>query len=766
MHGKIFLLCFCTWFSQSVISQQVTSYDLFVKDTTVNYTGKTRHAIAINGQIPGPTIELKEGDTALIRVHNQMQVTTSIHWHGILIPNRYDGVPGLTTFPIEAGKTWTVKFPVRQSGTYWYHSHTMTQEQIGLTGPIVIHARNEPEIREQVIVLNDWTNMKPFEVWRLLKRQTDWFAIHKNSVQSYGEAIVKGHFGDKVEQEWKRMPAMDISDVKYNTFLINGAKNFQLAGFKSGEQIKLRIINASSSSYFWLQFSGGKMQVTAADGQNVKPVEVDKFLIATAETYDVMIQVPADGKYELRATAQDISGHVSAWFGEGRTLAATDIPKIDYFQIMHQQNAMMSSMNMMKGASKMPMKNIELKHDTAGEMPGMDMRNKSMNAEDTMHQMDMPGMVMSDMQMGSMDDSMPRSKMEMDMGSMKMKMYGFDFPPGNGNDTVLYYRMLKAANDDPEIPRPSGKPDRLIELTATGNMFRYVWSFNNVILSDGDKILIKKGEHVQVIFHNNTMMEHPLHLHGHFFRLLNGTTLDEAPLKHTFNLLPMATDTIDFAADEEKDWFFHCHALYHMLSGMAKVFHYDNTLPEVQNEKPELYKDFLKEHGKHIFFWGNTAIQSQGNFGIATLAGTKWELNEEWKWNWKKLYESETMLRRFIDRRQYLAVFIGADNRREKTNQFKDGQPVDETTNLGTLGLTYFLPLLITAEGRVDTKGHFRLQLSRQDFAITKRTRFNFSWNTDKQYSVGLGYVVFKNVAISGNYDSDYGWGAGISLIY
>ena len=743
MQRKIFLICFGIWFSQSVISQRVTTYDLYVTDTVVNYTGKNRHAIAINGHIPGPTIELTEGDTALIRVHNQMQVTTSIHWHGILIPNQYDGVPGLTTFPIEAGKMLTVKFPVRQNGTYWYHSHTMTQEQIGLTGSIVIHARNESKIPEHVIILNDWTNTKPAEVWRLLKRQTDWFAIQKNSVQSYGEALAKGYFVDKIKQEWNRMPAMDISDVKYSTFLLNGTIDLKLPDFKPGDRIKLRIINASSSSYFWLQFSGGKMQVVAADGQDVIPVDVDKFLIATAETYDVMIKIPADGRYELRATSQDISGHVSAWFGEGRPVPAADIPKIDYFRIMHRMNTMMSSMNMEMGASKMPLKNIELKGDTVIEMPGMEMGTNDMNSKNDTMQIH-----------------------PMDMGSMKMKMYGFEFPPGNGNDTVLSYNMLKAANDDPSIPRPSGKPDRLVELTATGNMFRYVWSFNNLVLSDADKILIKKREHVRVIFHNNTMMEHPLHLHGHFFRLLNSTTLDEAPLKHTFNLLPMATDTIDFAADEEKDWFFHCHTLYHMLSGMAKVFHYDNTLPEVQREKPALYKDFLNEHGKHVFLWGSMAIQSQGNFGNVTLAGTKWELNEAWKWNWKQLYESETMLRRFLDKRQYLSVFIGADNRREKTDQIKNGLPVDESTNLGTVGLTYFLPLLITAEGRVDTKGHFRLQLSRQDFAITKRARFNFSWNTDKQYSVGLGYVVFRNVAISGNYDSDYGWGAGISLIY
>lgn len=769
---------------------KTTQYDLYVNDTTVNYTGKPVHAIAINGQIPGPTIELTEGDTAVIRVHNLMHVMTSVHWHGILIPNQYDGVPGLVNYSIEPGKTFTVVFPVRQNGTYWYHSHTMTQEQIGLTGSIVIHKREEPKMNEQVVVLSDWTNTKPSEVWRLLKRKTDWYSIQKNSVQSYGEAIAAGSFGDKVKQEWMRMPAMDISDVKYNEFHINGNKNFNdTDNYKPGDSIKLRIVNASASSYFWIQFAGGKMKVIAADGQDVKPVDVDKFLIANAETYDVIIHIPSSGKYELRATSQDISGYTSAFFGEGNMMPAPTIPKIDYFKIMHHMNMMMSSMNMKMGVSKMPMTNMEVHHDSMNnmQMSNMDMdkmkmdNDTSMKKNMPMHDMsmmhdtsmkkNMNDMSMNDtsmngnMKMNGMDNMKDMNMDGMNMGNMKM--YGFDYPPGNGNDVVLSYKMLKATNNDPAIPKPQGEPDRIINLTATGNMLRYVWSFNNVVLSDADKILIKKGEHVRVIFHNNTMMEHPLHLHGHFFRLSNGSdSLDEEPLKHTFNFLPMQTDTIDFAADEEKDWFFHCHTLYHMLSGMARVFHYDNTLPEVQKEKPEDYKNFLKEHGQHVFFWGASSFQSQGNFTNFTLAGTKWELNEDFKWNYKDLFESETMIRRFIDKRQFATVFIGTDNRREKTDEIKNGKHVIANTNLATAGLTYFLPMFIEAEGRIDNNGHVRLQLMRHDLELTRRARFSFSWNTDKQYMLGLKYIVARNLALSGSYDSDYGWGAGISFIY
>lgn len=784
---KIFLLAINLFWVSVMTAQQSlpkrVSYDLYVKDTSVNYTGKQRHAIAINGQIPGPTIELTQGDTAVIHVHNLMKVTTSIHWHGILIPNKYDGVPGLTTFPIQPDSPLTVIFPVVQNGTYWYHSHTMTQEQIGLTGSIVIHKREEQPMREEVLVLSDWTNLKPSNVWRMLKSGSDYFEIKKNSVQSYGEALATGHLGDKIKQEWMRMPAMDVSDVYYNVFLMNGKPSFEYGNYKAGDSIKLRIINASSSSYFWIQYAGGQMKVIAADGQDVEPVDVDKFLIATAETYDVIIKIPASGKYELRATVQDISGHTSAFFGSGIPVPAPTIPKIDYFKIMHHMNMMMSSMDM---SGTEPMTNKEVHQDGMHHKGQPATGNKQMNPiDDTMPMKKMQTHDMHNMQntatpgkmqMSDMDNmkDMKKSKMQMDnmqmparpSGGGNMKMYAFSFPPGNGDDKVLSYSMLKATNNDPAIPRPTGEPDRIIELTATGNMFRYVWSFNNITLTDADKILIKKGEHVRVIFHNNTMMVHPLHLHGHFFRLLNGSSLDEAPLKHTFNLMPMATDTIDFAADEEKDWFFHCHTLYHMLSGMARTFHYENTLPEVQKESPKDYRAFLREHGRHTFLWGASSFQSQGNFTNFTIAGTKWELNEEFKWDYKKQFESETMLRRFLDKKQFFTAFIGAENRREETGEIKDGKRILENENVVTAGLTYFLPLFIVAEGRIDHTGHLRLQLSRHDLALTRRARFDFSWNTDKQYALGLKYIIARNLALSGSYDSDYGWGAGISFVY
>lgn len=226
-------------------------YDLFVTDTMVNFTGKHRHAIAINKQVPAPILEFVEGDTAIIRVHNLMKMETSIHWHGILLPNKEDGVPYLTTSAIAPGGIHTFTFPLIQNGTYWYHSHTMLQEQSGLYGSIVIHpVKKETELKEYVLLLSDWIDENPHEVMRYLKRAGEWFAIKKGALQSYGEAIGTGYFKDKLKQEWQRMPAMDVSDVYYNKFLMNGQGKNYFTDVKPGEVIRLRIINGSASTYF------------------------------------------------------------------------------------------------------------------------------------------------------------------------------------------------------------------------------------------------------------------------------------------------------------------------------------------------------------------------------------------------------------------------------------------------------------------------------------------------------------------------------------
>lgn len=709
---------------------KIVVYHLYVKDTTINLTGKKRAAIATNGHIPAPTLYFTEGDTAKIYVHNKMDKEISTHWHGILLPNRDDGVPYITTAPIKAGETHLFEFPIRQTGTFWYHSHTKLQEQAGLYGPIVIHKAVPTKQFEEVLLLSDFTDIKPREVMRLLKRKSDFFAIRKDAVQSYGKALAKGHLWNKVKFEWMRMPSADLTDIYYPRYLMHGLVQRFFPQYRKGDSIRLRIINGSAATYFWLQFAGGKMKVLAADGNDVIPVEVDKLLIATAETYDIQIKIPADGEYEFRATAQDIKGHSSAFFGTGAKIKVSDMPPMNYFQLMAETNQVMKQMRQMGMKMKM----------------GLSMSIPKKNASGSMH-----------MQMNKGMDGMG--------GMKKIKLTGIDIPTGNGNDKVLSYDMLR---QDTATSLPPNRPWREVHLTLSGSMQRYVWSINGKTFSQTDqKIQIHKGENVRVYFTNATMMEHPMHLHGHFFRVLNGQG-DYAPMKHTFNINPMGTVTIEFAATEEKDWFLHCHTLYHLVAGMATLVSYIGSGSDIQQKYAAGFKAYKKEHGSQWYLWAVAQLHSQGNFININYSGLNWQLRERWAMSWKNNYESETYLDHFLDKRKFFRAYIESDNRYTKAKDGKErtASVPSAHTHLVAAGLAYLLPMFIMIDGRVDHTGKFRFQVSREDFPLTKRIRLDALWNTDKEYEIGARYIVGRYFAISANYDSDYKWGAGISLVY
>ena len=695
-------------------------YDLYVTDTMVNFTGKHRHAIAINGQIPAPILEFTEGDTAIIRVHNMMKMETSIHWHGILLPNKEDGVPYLTTSPVEAGKTYTFTFPLIQSGTYWYHSHTMVQEQSGLYGSIVIHpAQPEPQLKEYVLLLSDWTDENPHQVMRYLKRGGEWYAIKKGALQSYGEAIAAGAFKDKLKQEWQRMPAMDVSDVYYNKFLLNGQETTEFKDAKPGEIIRLRIINGSAATYFNLQYANSYMRIIAADGINVTPVSVNKLEIAIAETYDVLITVPETGSAELRATSWDVMGYSSAFFGNGPVIKAPDIPRLNYFKMMQQ----MGSMNM---------KTMDM-----GSMQGMDMKNMRMPADTIAKKKEMSMQHMEGMKMD-------------DMAGMDMKME----IPGKFN-----YNMLRALHpttlDSSLLPRE-------VKLTLTGNMLRYVWSFDFKTLSTADKILIRKGERVRFVLTNNTMMRHPLHLHGHFFRFIN-TQGEYSPIKHTFDIKPMETVTIEFDANEEQDWFFHCHILYHMMAGMARIVSYERS---EQNEFAKNGYRKLKKEDNVLYPWYDLSVHSQGAWLSGNISNNKMALEFEGRASWKGDYETETHLLRYLDKKQYFAFYIGYDYRKNKTLPLANKPNSKDNRRVFDAGFYYLLPMLIRSEWRVDHTGRLRLQLERRDLPLSNNFFFDFRVNTDKEYNVAARYMIAKSFSISTNYDSDYKWGIGLTWHY
>jgi CopA family copper-resistance protein len=709
-------------------------YHLYISDTTVNYTGKLRPAMAINGTIPAPVLEFTEGDTAEIYIHNQMMMETSIHWHGLILPNRYDGVSYLTTAPIKAGETHLYKFPLVQYGTYWYHSHTMTQEQSGLYGAFIIHKKQEVAQKEYTLVLSDWTDEKPEEVERSLHNQTDWYAIKKGSTQNYAKAISKGYFTTKLTNEWKRMVAMDVSDVYYNQFFSNGKALQQATAFKAGDKVRLRIVNGSSSTYFWLKYSGSKITVVANDGNDVEPVAVDRLLIAVAETYDIIITIPQNKNYEFLATAEDRTKSTSLWLGKGPKVKAIQLPKLKYFEGMKMMNGMMSGNGDMK------------------KMDGMHMSNQTMDMNSVMYPETSGDTVSAEKSKGQKSEDMPG----MDMGN---------------HDTTgivtLNYGMLKAVKPTNLPPGPV----KLLKFNLTGNMNRYVWTINNRTVSESDKILIKKGENVRIILYNNTMMRHPMHLHGHYFRVLNGQG-DYAPLKNTLDIMPMETDTIEFAATESGDWFFHCHILYHMMSGMGRIFSYENSPPnpEIPDSASSIKKVYADD--RRFYVMAKLGLESNGSDGNLSFANTRWKLGTLWHLGLsdRKGYESETTIGRYFGQMQWLYAYSGFDYHYKKVKDPENnlfGQ-ISDKDNRKTIvaGLAYTLPMLLVADARIDGNGKLRFQLGREDIPFTSRLRFTLMGNTDKEYTIGSRYIITKYFSASAHYDSDMGLGAGLTLIY
>ncbi|MBC5840064.1 multicopper oxidase domain-containing protein [Flavobacterium sp. F-380] len=754
INNKIIIFVVFLFLANKSIGQKVVRYDLYVKDTIVNFTGKDKHAIAVNGQIPMPTLTFTEGDIAEIYVHNEMEVGTSLHWHGLFLPNKEDGVPYLTQMPIAPHTTHKYSFPVVQSGTHWYHSHSGMQEQIGMYGALILNKKSDdPTFRKGIddipqipVVLSEWTDYDPDNVHRMLHNASDWFAIKKGTTQSYAEAISAGHFKTKLNNEWKRMLAMDVSDVYYDKFLINGENESQLSQFKAGDKVRLRISNAGASSYFWLTYAGGKITVVANDGNDVDPVEVDRLIIGVSETYDVVVTIPAKNtSYEFLATPEDRTKSASLYIGGGIKQLIDPLPKLKYFEGMKMMNDMMNmngtmnDMGMQMSLQKMDM-NTVMYPEISGQAPIM-MHGKS----------------------GGM-----KMKMKMEMQEPKMDQSAHAM--ASTDITTLNYSMLKA----PQVTTlPKDAPVRELRFELTGNMNRYLWSMDNKVLSETDKILIKKGENVRIVLYNNSMMRHPMHLHGHDFRVLNGQG-DYAPLKNVLDIMPMETDTIEFNANVDGDWFFHCHILYHMMSGMNRVFSYENSAPNpLLPDKAAAYKK-LQSESNGLHFMAENDFATNGNDGQAMLQNARWSFGTEWRLGYHDDhgYESETHIGRYIGRNQWFMPFVGFDARYRKLgrneveeNLFGQKSTKDKRIQV-SLGVAYTLPLLITAQAEVYHDGNIRFQLMREDIPVSKRLRAAFMVNTDKEYMAGLKYIAGKNIGFTTHYDSDMGIGFGVNVNY
>lgn len=625
-----------------------TSIDLKIDYLPVNFTGKRATATAINGSVPGPTLRLREGDTVTIAVTNCLKESSSIHWHGMRIPAAMDGVPGLTYRGIEPGETFTYRFPVKQSGTYWYHSHTRFQEQTGLSGALIIDPLRRESIqcdREHIVFLSDWTDSSPESIFSNLKEQSDYYNYGRQTVGGFLSAAKKNGFRKTVSDRlaWAKMnmsptDILDITGATY-TYLVNGnSPNANWSAlFQPGERIRLRFINGSSMTIFDVRIPGLKMTVVQADGNDVEPVAVDEFRMGVAETYDVIVEPAPDQAYTIFAQSEDRSGYARGTLtpkpgivaavppmdprprrtmldmgmsgmkgmsgmdmsgrqsmpsGKQAGVNAKEPRHNDNMQGMQMDGMQGIDMSGMSGMATHPTNSSAGESSTGKNMPGMRMGAASGKSAPPM---EMAGAVMGGIKMGSPDgktpfpqpgpDVMPMGNpepvsMEMteapklhlgpQVDQIPMSVTERLNKPGDGVNNngrrVLTYADLRARYRGVDR-RP---PTREIEIRLTGNMERYIWGLNGKKFSAAEPIHMKLGERLRIVLINDTMMEHPMHLHGLWSELENGNG-EFMPYKHTVIVKPAERVSYLVSADTPGNWAFHCHMLYHMEAGMFRT---------------------------------------------------------------------------------------------------------------------------------------------------------------------------------------------------
>ena len=716
----------------------IKEYNLTIEENKMTLGGISAKAMSINGSIPGPVLEFDEGDLAIINVTNKMDEETSVHWHGLILPNFYDGVPYLTTPPIKPGTTFQYRIPINQSGTYWYHSHTMLQEQKGVYGSIIIHPKEKTfeYDKDLVVVLSDWTDEKPMNVLRNLKRGNEWYQVKKGTAVPLSRVISEGALGAQLKFWRDRMEGADIADIYYPAFLSNGKKLAGYPEFKPGEKVRLRFINASASTYYWLDFGGGNPMVVSSDGIDVQPVSKSRFLFGIAETYDVIVTIP-EGTLEVTATAQDGSGHTSIQLGNGTLYPAKRIGRPDKVEMMKD----MAKMDMKMGAPAM-------------------VGNKKKKTPEVLMQKYGMNMDMKDGKMGNQMDMKANDHMGHDMSMMQKDTVSFDY---STRKTYFNYDFLKATEN---TTFKADLPVNDILLNLTGNMQRYVWSMNGVPLSETDKIKIKSGEVTRITLNNLTMMHHPMHLHGHYFRVVNENG-ERSPLKHTVNVPPMQKVVIEFYNEEYGDWFFHCHVLYHMMGGMARVFSYDTPRDERMEDFPV---QKLIDETDHYYSWGLLRAGSNFNELFLTSSNIRNEFGLRAEFDYDKNLEAEVNYNRYLN--DWVRLYVGVNTETEIPNSF------DEFNTVGLIGVKYFTPYRFNVDVSMDNQLRPRIRLDRELLIFPRiflegeyEYRADFGWVNDlgdssyeseTQWLVGLSYILSRNFSIQGNYNNRYGWGGGL----
>jgi FtsP/CotA-like multicopper oxidase with cupredoxin domain len=710
MHHSFALVFFVLLFSvqfmlrAAEVQPPVINYTLTIAETVMKPAESTVRALTVNGGIPGPTLRFRVGDRARILVRNDLVTEeTSIHWHGLLVPNLQDGVPYVTTPPIPPGGVRTFEFPLTHSGTYWYHSHTGLQEQRGVYGAIVIEPREPSAVhvdQEEVLVLSDWTDESPTEVIRTLMRGSDWYAIRKGTAQSVFGAIAAGNLTDYLNREKARLPPMDVSDVAYDAFLVNGKRTLDIPA-KPGAVVRLRVINAATSTYFYLESATGPLQLIANDGNDIVPIRQKRLLIGMAETYDLLITVPATGgSYELRATSQDTTGYSSTFIGAGERHTAPTMARLNPYSMNQTLAAILDQIDETEGLT---------------------------------------------------DDQALAEEKERPL------------PP---------YKRLKSPTP---TALPSEAPVRVLKLNLTGDMMRYVWSINGETITENSTIPVTRGEILRLELVNDTMMHHPMHLHGHFFRLLmpGGADPRFAPLKHTVDVPPMSRRTIEFYANEDRDWLFHCHLLYHHHAGMGRVFSYSAGTDPTHTVK--------LESSDQLFPMVDGSLQSQMSMGMATLMDARNNYTLSWKAGWGEVdsqddlegteYEVDLTWQRYINPRWMAFAGVRAtnmmDDRGHLVETNADVDLFDATEGRLIAGAMYRLPYNIDTTLSLESSGDARMGISRT-VPLTSRLnmtgRGEYDTNLQWMWMVGAGFTVSKNFILTVSYDSDYGVGGGLGF--
>ena len=652
----------------------VVEYHLTIEEQTLAPAGRSVSALTINGQLSGPVLSFREGDTARVLVHNRLREETLIHWHGVLVPNDQDGVPHITTPPVPPGQSFTYQFPLHQAGTYWYHSHSGLQQQRGTLGAIVITPRGGEPVQaasDHVLLFSDWTNESPGEVQRTLARGSSYYALRKGNQQSLLGALKAGAWQEYWEREKSRMPAMDVSDVAYDAFLINGERQHQVQA-RAGERVRLRLINGGASTYFYAESATGPLTIIAADGRTVEPLQIQRLLIANGETYDVLVTLPASGAWELRATAQDGSGYATAWLGQGTRHPAPQVPGPDLYR-------------------------------------------------------------MDEMLMGAMDH---------------------EAEPQSGGRPPSPAPRLRAAH---RAQLKQAAAVTKMELRLTGDMERYIWSFNGKTMTEESTIPVKRGESLRLEMVNDTMMHHPIHLHGFFFRVLNGQG-DRSPWKHTIDVPPMARRTIEFEANELGDWMFHCHLLYHMMAGMGRVVRVTES-PAADAQAHAHDHAAMGEHGMDPWYlFVDGTAQSHMTDGSLNWQRGRDNVVARWEAGWldssDDSYELDLTYERYFN--PNVIAFLGARLTADS-----------EAGDRAIAGVRYRLPWLIDSSLGVDSRGGIRIGLGKT-FQLTDRLSLfslvHYDTRTELEWQAGLHYTLTKQLSLVGQYHSDYGLGAGLGF--